>query len=87
MATHLSKLNVKERKKKKAHCFFFDFLSFETSDGSKRTEEASLVGENLSVKGSFQYVAADGETYKVNFVADENGYRPEGAHIPVAAKK
>jgi hypothetical protein len=46
-----------------------------------------LNGENLSVKGSFQYVAADGETYKVNFVADENGYRPEGAHIPVPAKK
>jgi hypothetical protein len=77
----------RERNKKRLTVFFQFSYSFETSDGSKRTEEASLVGENLSVKGSFQYVAADGETYKVNFVADENGYRPEGAHIPVAAKK
>jgi Insect cuticle protein len=61
----------------------------ETSDGVKREEEGVLknVGtenEALSVRGSFQFVGDDGQTYTVNFVADENGYQPEGAHLPVA---
>jgi Insect cuticle protein len=65
------------------------FYSFETSDGNKREEEAVLKNagtenEAISVKGSFQFVGDDGQTYTVNFVADENGYQPEGAHLPVA---
>ncbi len=65
----------------------FLYFSYSTDDGSAREEAGQLVDENLSVKGSFQFVGDDGQTYKVNFVADENGYRPEGAHIPVVPQK
>ncbi|KAF9791580.1 hypothetical protein SFRURICE_008798 [Spodoptera frugiperda] len=62
--------------------------AFETSDGTKseqqgrvypgaKPEEGSLV-----VSGSYSYVGDDGQTYTVTYIADENGYRAEGAHLP-----
>lgn len=53
-----------------------------------RQEEAELkdVGEEkaLSVRGSVTWVAPDGQTYTLNYVADENGYQPEGDFLPKA---
>lgn len=62
-------------------------FSYKLSDGTTRTEEAVLnnagtENESLSVRGSISWVAPDGQTYTINFVADENGFQPEGAHIP-----
>lgn len=62
--------------------------AYELSNGQAHQESAQLVNagqENasLAVRGSFTYV--DPETnirYTVNYVADENGFRPEGAHLP-----
>lgn len=67
---------------------YFCNFSFETSDGTARQEQADLKevegAENkaLQVKGSYSWVSPEGETYTVNFTADENGYHPEAAHIP-----
>ncbi|KAM7356641.1 larval cuticle protein 65Ag1-like [Cochliomyia hominivorax] len=63
--------------------------SFETSDGTAAEEEGHLknIGteeEAISVKGSYKYVGDDGVTYEVKYTADENGFQPEGAHLPVA---
>lgn len=33
-------------------------------------------------EGSFAYTGPDGVVYSTRYVADENGYRPEGAHLP-----
>ncbi|XP_011867275.1 PREDICTED: flexible cuticle protein 12-like [Vollenhovia emeryi] len=61
---------------------------YELSSGQAHQESAQLVNagqenESLVVRGSFTYV--DPETnvrYTVNYVADENGFHPEGAHLP-----
>ena len=62
---------------------------YATSDGSSHQEAGQLknIGsenEAISVTGQFQYVGDDGQTYTVNYVADENGFQPQGAHLPVA---
>ncbi|XP_075160658.1 larval cuticle protein 65Ag1-like [Haematobia irritans] len=62
-------------------------FALETSDGKTHQEEGSLknVGsedEAIVVRGSYSFIADDGQTYTVNYVADENGFQPEGAHLP-----
>lgn len=61
--------------------------SYETSDGVSRSEVAELKNagtenEALSVRGTITWVDADGQSYTLNFLADENGFQPEGAHLP-----
>ncbi|KAJ1529664.1 hypothetical protein ONE63_006424 [Megalurothrips usitatus] len=63
--------------------------AFETENGIQVQEEAVLKNagskdEAKSAQGSYSYVGDDGQTYTVNWVADENGYRASGAHLPVA---
>ncbi|XP_037044867.1 endocuticle structural protein SgAbd-6-like [Bradysia coprophila] len=62
-------------------------FAYEQSDGVSRSEEAVLKNagteqEAIEVRGTISWTAPDGEVYTLNFVADENGYRPEGAHLP-----
>ena len=67
----------------------YSFVS-ETSDGTFKTEEGKLkdIGtehEAIVVHGSYSWVdEKTGEKFTVNYVADENGYQPEGAHLPKA---
>jgi hypothetical protein len=66
------------------------FYSYETSDGVSRQEEAELTNigtenEALSVRGTITWIADDGQTYTLNYLADENGFQPEGAHLPKLA--
>lgn len=66
----------------------FPFVfSYETSDGVSRSEQAELKNpgteqEALSVRGTITWTAADGVVYTLNYLADENGFQPEGAHLP-----
>ncbi|XP_037940106.1 endocuticle structural protein SgAbd-6-like [Teleopsis dalmanni] len=62
-------------------------FGFETSDGVTRQEEAQLKNagtenEAISVRGSVSWVAPDGQTYTLNYIADENGFQPQGDHLP-----
>lgn len=60
--------------------------SVETSDGQARSEQAEVrnpgqENEHLAVRGSYSWTV-EGVTYTLNYVADENGFQPEGAHLP-----
>lgn len=61
--------------------------SFETSDGISREESATLKNpgtpeEAISVQGSVDWVGPDGVHYKLNYLADENGFQAQGEHLP-----
>ncbi|XP_058828462.1 cuticle protein CP14.6-like, partial [Topomyia yanbarensis] len=61
----------------------------ETSNGIKQEEQAELrsFGEDnaaIVVRGSYSFVADDGQVYTVNYIADENGFQPEAPHLPKA---
>ena len=67
----------------------FWIYSYETSDGVARSEQAELKNagtenEALVVRGTVSWTAADGVVYTLNYIADENGFQPQGAHLPVA---
>ena len=67
-----------------------DFLyRYETSDGISRAEIGELKkiddNEAIVVRGTYSYTGADGSVYTVNYVADENGFQPEGSHLPQVA--
>lgn len=66
------------------------FFSVETSDGFEKDEvgeikNAGREDETLAVTGHYSYVGPDGKTYDVKYTADENGFQPEGEHIPPSA--
>lgn len=68
-------------------CLFYS--SFESADGTVAEQhgDVKVVDKDQVaqvVQGKYQYTGDDGQTYSVSYVADEFGYRPEGAHLPVA---
>ncbi|KAM7343666.1 endocuticle structural protein SgAbd-6-like [Cochliomyia hominivorax] len=59
---------------------------YETADGSKRQEvglvkNAGTDDETLVIKGSWSYFDRNGDEVIVEYIADENGFRPQGTHI------
>ena len=37
----------------------------------------------VSVSGGWEFSAPEGDSFKMNYAADENGYQPQGDHLPV----
>ncbi|XP_013141188.1 PREDICTED: endocuticle structural glycoprotein SgAbd-2-like [Papilio polytes] len=62
--------------------------SYETGNGIAAQEQGYL--KNAGVKdaeaqvaqGSFSYTSPEGIPISVSYIADENGFRAEGAHLP-----
>ncbi|XP_015190518.1 PREDICTED: endocuticle structural glycoprotein SgAbd-2-like [Polistes dominula] len=62
--------------------------SYETENGisaqeTGRPKAGGGPGQQAeAVQGRFSYTAPDGTPIQVEYVADENGFRPQGAHLP-----
>lgn len=57
-------------------------FSFETENGMKRSEAGHMSSGGMVQTGSWEYVGPDGQIYKVEYIADRNGFRPTGDHLP-----
>ncbi|KAL6428227.1 hypothetical protein ACFW04_008507 [Cataglyphis niger] len=63
-------------------------FGYELSNGQAHQESAQVVNagqenESLAVRGSFTYVdPVTNVRYTVNYIADENGFQPQGEHLP-----
>lgn len=57
--------------------------AYETSNGIYADEQGYPKSEEiLAAQGQFQYRGPDGQVYRVTYVADENGFQPQGDHLP-----
>ncbi|XP_055707881.1 endocuticle structural glycoprotein SgAbd-2-like [Phlebotomus papatasi] len=62
--------------------------SYETSNGIRADQQGYLKNPGTQIEaqvmqGSYSYTGPDGVVYTVKYIADENGFRAEGAHLPV----
>ena len=58
-------------------------VSFETENGISVSESGQPEDDDsYSVSGQFSYTAPDGVTYTVVYSAGEDGFQPQGDHLP-----
>ncbi|XP_065156716.1 pupal cuticle protein 20-like [Atheta coriaria] len=62
-------------------------FEYETENKIQHQEAGELKNQGTeqeaqSVSGSYSYMGPDGVTYTVTYIADENGFRATGDHIP-----
>ncbi|KAJ8937326.1 hypothetical protein NQ318_008288 [Aromia moschata] len=64
-------------------------FSYETGNGIKVEESGYIKDGNESstdkiqvIQGSVSYTNADGKVISLKYIADENGFQPEGDHLP-----
>ncbi|XP_077293577.1 endocuticle structural glycoprotein SgAbd-2-like isoform X2 [Arctopsyche grandis] len=61
--------------------------NYETGNGIRAQEDGFLKNKGSQLEaqvmqGSYSYTGPDGVLYTITYIADENGYRAQGAHIP-----
>ncbi|XP_075167447.1 larval cuticle protein 2-like [Haematobia irritans] len=54
-------------------------IALETSN---HIQQHSSGDEHGNIHGSYEYITPEGEHVKVDYIADEHGYHPEGAVLP-----
>lgn len=61
--------------------------NYESGNGIKAEEEGHLENagkeeEAMNARGSFSYPSDGGQEISLTYVANENGFQPQGAHLP-----
>lgn len=54
-------------------------FGYETDNGIK-VQESGVAGQ--SVQGTAKWVDNEGTLFQLSYIADENGYQPQGLHLP-----
>ncbi|XP_045525884.1 uncharacterized protein LOC123715102 [Pieris brassicae] len=54
---------------------------FETSNGIT-AEETGVASGGVKAQGGYSYTGDDGKSYTITYTADEQGYQPQGEHLP-----
>ncbi|KXJ70777.1 hypothetical protein RP20_CCG022514, partial [Aedes albopictus] len=62
-------------------------FSYETGNGIKAQEQGDVKNKGSenqiqTVQGSFSYTSPEGQVISLTYVADENGFVPQGDHLP-----
>lgn len=57
--------------------------SYETENGII-AEENGVATNGVEAQGGFSYTGDDGKVYSIRYTADQNGFVPQGDHIPTA---
>ncbi|KAM3960271.1 pupal cuticle protein 27-like [Aphomia sociella] len=55
--------------------------SYETDNGIQ-AQESGQIDKGTQAHGAYSYKGDDGQIYTVTYTADENGFRPQGSHLP-----
>lgn len=55
-------------------------FSYETSNGIQASESSP---DGAAATGEFSYTAPEGDKIRLAYVADQGGFQPQGAHLPV----
>lgn len=55
---------------------------YETGDGINAQEEGDARGDGTKAHGGFSYTSPDGQHIQIQYTADENGFQPQGEHLP-----
>lgn len=66
---------------------FFEIFRYETANGIAAQEQGALRLQggpepSIAAQGSFAYTSPEGQPISLTYTADENGFRPQGAHLP-----
>ncbi|KAL0892181.1 hypothetical protein ABMA27_015369 [Loxostege sticticalis] len=62
--------------------------SYETGNGIAAEEQGYVKNQGVpdqeaqTAQGQYQYTAPDGQVIQLQYLADENGFQPQGAHLP-----
>ncbi|CAH0695649.1 unnamed protein product [Spodoptera exigua] len=55
--------------------------AYETENGIS-AEENGVATNGVQAQGGYSYTGDDGKVYSVRYTADENGFQPQGDHLP-----